>query len=105
MYCRECGNAMSANAAICVKCGVPSGTGSIPGISLPKNRVTFVLLGLFLGGLGIHNFYAGYTTKAVIQLLLSLFTWWLIFPLVIVWIWVIVEICTVTEDAQSIPFS
>lgn len=30
------------------------------------------LLGIFLGGLGIHNFYLGYTGKALAQLLISL---------------------------------
>ena len=30
------------------------------------------LLAIFLGSLGIHNFYLGYTTKAVVQLLLTL---------------------------------
>ena len=30
------------------------------------------LLAIFLGGFGVHNFYLGYTGKAVAQLLLSL---------------------------------
>ena len=32
------------------------------------------LLGIFLGSLGVHNFYLGYTTKAVIQLVLTVAT-------------------------------
>src|SRR5258708_28155612 len=28
---------------------------------IPKNRTTYIVLGVFLGFLGIHNFYAGYT--------------------------------------------
>ena len=28
-------------------------------------------MGIFLGTLGVHNFYLGYTGKAVIQLLIS----------------------------------
>jgi len=59
------------------------------------------LLGVFLGGLGIHNFYAGYTTKAVVQLLISLLTGWLIIPLIGVWIWVTVEVCTTSRDAKG----
>lgn len=39
-----------------------------------KSKMTAGLLGIFLGGYGIHNFYLGYTKKAVIQLILSLFT-------------------------------
>ena len=33
------------------------------------------LLGIFLGGLGVHNFYLGNTGKAVAQLLLTLVGW------------------------------
>lgn len=40
--------------------------------AVPKNRVAAGLLGIFLGGLGIHNFYLGYTQKAIIQLVVSI---------------------------------
>ena len=63
------------------------------------------MLGIFLGMLGIHNFYAGYGGKGVAQLLLTILTGWLIVPLLAVWIWVIVEICTVSVDAQGNAFS
>jgi len=70
----------------------------IPGT---KTRLAYILLGLFLGGLGVHNFYAGYTSKGVIQLLVCLFTGWLVVPLIFIWIWVLVEIVTVTHDAEG----
>ncbi|MBQ3218003.1 MAG: TM2 domain-containing protein [Akkermansia sp.] len=31
---------------------------------MPKSRLAYILLGVFLGSLGIHNFYAGYTCSA-----------------------------------------
>ena len=34
-----------------------------------KSQLTAVLLALFLGGLGIHRFYLGYTWQGVVQLL------------------------------------
>lgn len=71
--------------------------------SPPKTRVAYILLGLFLGGLGIHNFYAGYTSKGVTQLLLTLFLWWTIIVPIGVGIWTIVEVCTVDRDAQGNP--
>ncbi|WP_172191714.1 TM2 domain-containing protein [Actinomyces faecalis] len=37
-----------------------------------KSKLAAGLLGIFLGGLGIHNFYLGNTGKAVTQLLISL---------------------------------
>ena len=37
----------------------------------PKSRITYVLLGLFLGCLGIHNFYAKRSGCGITQLLIS----------------------------------
>ena len=36
-----------------------------------KNKVVAGLLGIFLGGFAVHNFYLGYTGKAVAQLLIT----------------------------------
>lgn len=68
-------------------------------IGVQKSRLSYILLGLFLGGLGVHNFYAGYSGKGVAQLLLTLFLFWTIVVPIGVWIWIIVEICTVDTDA------
>ena len=97
MYCRNCGNEMNDEAVVCVKCGVPAGKGTSycphcgaevnpdavmcvacgtkfaepePEMS-DKSKLAAGLLGIFLGGLGIHNFYLGYTGKAIVQLLLG----------------------------------
>ena len=96
MYCKNCGNLMDPNAAICVRCGCAKGTGAsychncgnptVPGAAVctscgsalqvvngeSKSKMTAGLLGIFLGGLGIHNFYLGYTGKAIAQIALSL---------------------------------
>ncbi len=37
-----------------------------------KSKIAAGLLGIFLGALGVHNFYLGYTGKAVAQLLISI---------------------------------
>ncbi len=39
-----------------------------------KSKLAAGLLGIFLGSLGVHNFYLGYTGKAVAQLLITLLT-------------------------------
>lgn len=99
MFCKNCGNAMDVNAAVCVRCGCARGTGAsfcpncgqptAPGAAVctacgcglapainpnAKSKLAAGLLGIFLGGLGVHNFYLGYTGKAVAQLLISLLT-------------------------------
>jgi TM2 domain-containing membrane protein YozV len=68
-----------------------------------KNRTTYIVLGIFLGPLGIHNFYAGYSVRAVGQLCLSVLT--LGYLAVASWIWAIVEICIVDKDNAGIHFS
>ena len=66
-----------------------------------KDRVAYVLLAVLIG-FGVHNFYAGYTNRALIQLLVSILTcgigW------IFMWIWGIVEACTVTQDANGVRF-
>jgi hypothetical protein len=70
-----------------------------------KSRVAFILLGVFLGWMGIHNFYVGYTGKAVTQLLANLFLFWTVIVPLGIWIWILVEVITVTHDAQGRPFA
>jgi TM2 domain-containing membrane protein YozV len=69
----------------------------------PKNRTAFALLGVFLGALGIHNFYAGYNGKAIAQLLITILTCG--YGGIISWVWAIIEICTVSQDSQGVPFN
>lgn len=69
----------------------------------PRSRTTYIVLGIFLGALGVHNFYAGYTGRAVGQLCLSVLT--LFYLAIISWIWAIVEICIVEKDSAGIQFS
>lgn len=68
-----------------------------------KSRTTYIVLGIFLGVFGAHNFYAGYTGRAVGQLCLSVLT--LFYLAIASWIWAIVEICIVDKDSTGIQFS
>ncbi len=100
MYCKNCGSAVEQGAAVCTNCGVPVGQGTNycgncgtelqPGAAVcmscgfattgpvsvappgAKSKMAAGLLGIFLGTWGVHNFYLGYTGKAVAQLCLSL---------------------------------
>ena len=38
----------------------------------PKQWLVALLLGLVFGGFGVHNFYLGYTNRAIIQLILTI---------------------------------
>ena len=89
--------------------GLPTPPSAVPtyqaaGYANPnaKDRVAYVLLALFLGGLGIHNFYAGYTNRAIIQLIITIITCGI--GGIITGIWAIIEAVTVTKDAQGVNF-
>ena len=71
----------------------------------PRSRLAYILLAIFLGGFGIHNFYAGYTKKAVIQLLLTILLGWTVIVPVAVFVWIILDIINVTADANGVPMS
>lgn len=49
----------------------PPAPGQVYGYLQPKSKLTAGLLGIFLGGLGIHRFYLGHTKIGLIQLALT----------------------------------
>lgn len=104
MYCRQCGRQIPDEAVICVFCGVATNRAAVTIDPEAKSKIAYVLLGIFLGLFGIHNFYAGYTGKAVAQLLIAVLLCWTVVAPIIVFIWCIVDICTITKDAQGRPF-
>jgi TM2 domain-containing membrane protein YozV len=80
---------------------LPVWTPALPGYAAPpKSRVAYILLGIFLGIFGAHNFYAGYTARGVIQLCITICT--LFVGAIISWIWAIVEVCIVDRDSQNV---
>lgn len=98
MYCRNCGEAMNDNQAICLKCGVEKdsgnsycpncGKGVAPnaavcvscGVSLEsekkknekylngQDKLTMALICFFLGGVGVHNFMMGETKRGIMKI-------------------------------------
>jgi TM2 domain-containing membrane protein YozV len=71
-YCPNCGAPTAPGAAVCVKCGVALAQAVPEGEQ--KSKLAAGLLGIFLGGWGIHNFYLGFTTKAIIQIVVTVVT-------------------------------
>jgi TM2 domain-containing membrane protein YozV len=71
-----------------------------------KGRTAYVILGLFLGVLGIHNFYSGHWPFGVIKLVILVVLGWLFgIGFFINAVWSLYEICTVTKDAKGLKFS
>lgn len=135
MYCTNCGKEMDPNAAVCINCGYAAGTGDkyckncghemTPGQAfctqcgyatqpqevkinpdMQKSKIAAGLLGIFLGTFGVHNFYLGYTGKALAQLLITVLSCGIL--AVASSIWGLIEgimILTgnINKDARGIP--
>lgn len=78
-FCHECGDIIRVKAEICPKCGVRQPFASpldinqiksFTGQGGPRSRVTAGILGILLGGLGIHKFYLGKPVWGVVYILL-----------------------------------
>lgn len=71
-----------------------------------KSRGAYVALALLVGGLGVHNLYAGYTGRGLVQMAILITTGWMCFPLspLCLWFWALVEAATVTADSTGRAF-
>jgi TM2 domain-containing membrane protein YozV len=71
--------------------------------SAPKSRTVYILLAVFLGAYGVHNFYAGDKKAGLIKLLVSLLTCFI--GAIPMFIWAIVDAINVKQDAQGVKFN
>ena len=78
-YCYNCGTQINNMQSFCVNCGVsldvaPMNNSYNNQAYYPnqKSRLAAGLFALFLGAWGVHNFYLGNTSRAVIQLVVTI---------------------------------
>lgn len=71
-FCNNCGNAVDENAEVCLKCGVALANKNGDYLN-GQDKIVMILICLFLGGLGIHNFMMGETKKGVFRIIMSFF--------------------------------
>lgn len=90
-FCTYCGTQLNDDDKYCPNCGAevknennnsnekinvtPEMIESIPNGYEQKSKIAAGLFGIFLGCLGVHNFYLGYTDKAIAQVLLTCIGW------------------------------
>jgi TM2 domain-containing membrane protein YozV len=115
MFCKQCGAQMPDDSTACARCGAAvDPSQALQRVGQPvrslasldptaKSKLTAGLLGIFLGGFGVHRFYLGYTKLGVIQLVVSILTcgfgglWGLVEGILIV------AGSTITTDASGRP--
>lgn len=88
-YCSNCGNELKDGADICLKCGKivneKINNQNINKDPNAKSKIVAGILGILLGCFGVHNFYLGYTSKAVAQLLISVLSCFILSPVSAIW--------------------
>ena len=72
-FCANCGSAINPGAAICINCGAAV-SNTLAANGEQKSKLVAVLLAFFLGGIGVHDFYLGYTKYGIIKIVLTLCT-------------------------------
>lgn len=96
-FCSRCGTEIQSDVNFCPKCGASV---SMPGVCLPvKERKSTVLFWLcfFLGGYGIHQFYAGNTKRGLTYLLVLLLAGWLVIPALVIGILALVDLWRISK--------
>ena len=75
--CKACGTEMKIGDNFCKKCGADrNGNQKVHQAKTVGQRSKLIagLLGIFVGGFGIHNFYLGKTGLAVTQIIVTMVT-------------------------------
>jgi len=71
-------------------------------VQVSKSRGIYIILALFLGCLGIHNFYAGHYGKGTAQLVITLVLGWMVIGLIITGLWALSEIFAQSYDGEGV---
>ena len=88
MFCTKCGAKNEKTAEFCTECGASlKGSTTVTSSSNggPKSKIAAGILAIFFGCFGVHNFYLGYTGKAVGQLLITLLSCFILSPISAIW--------------------
>lgn len=83
-YCPNCGQPIPVGNQVCMNCGIALNSAKY-GQKGTKSKIAAGLLGIFLGAFGVHNFYLGYTGKAVAQLIITVVTCGIASPISAIW--------------------
>ena len=100
-FCQNCGTELEEDQDVCLGCGkaVIKYNRARNGYNIKGvNKIGYCLLAFFLGGIGVHKFYAG---KAGAGILYLLFCWTFI-PGILAFIDFIIGLCKPADENGNI---
>ena len=108
-YCWNCAARTGPSAATCLSCGGDLRSRGPAPTTLPmtggrKSKMTAALLGILVGGFGIHRFYLGYTAIGIIQIIVTICT----FGFGAIWGFVegiLILVDKIRVDAKGVPLA
>lgn len=106
-YCTNCGKELNENQDVCLNCGVATSKSTVQN-KTGKSKVAAGILGILLGAFGVHNFYLGYTGKAIAQLLISVLSCFTLSAVSAIWGLVegiLILTGSINTDADGKPLS
>lgn len=106
MFCSNCGKKISEDVKFCPECGQQVGSVQHPQLVLPqmprqpKSRVIAVVLCIFLGWFGLHDFYVGRNKSGLAKILITFILGWFVVGLIIVSLWCFFDLIhiAITDD-------
>ncbi len=119
-FCTNCGQELEDNATFCFSCGkkidetknedTKNEDSKKEGVSITtqKSKIAAGLFGIFLGSLGIHNFYLGYNSKGLAQLLISVLSCGILSFVSAIWGFIegiLILTGSINTDAEGNPLS
>ncbi len=112
-FCHQCASPTMSGSTVCVNCGVKLNSQNFSATSAnvntqPKSKIAAGLLGILIGAFGVHNFYLGYTNRAVAQLLITVLSCGALSIVSGIWglvegIYYLTGHIGYTTDAQGVP--
>lgn len=120
-FCEYCGSGVSSAAAVCLRCGAAiknNGSGRSSGGGLAGySKSTILILCIFLGSFGIHNFVMGDVKRGIVKIIVqvvnmamalavSVFALSILASIAVFVLWLIdvIRICTNSYEADPDKF-
>ena len=102
-YCPNCGKEVPENAAICLGCGIsleqkkedPATAEKKDNKLGGQDKMTMIIVALFLGGLGIHNFMMGESKRGIARIVAT-------FLCGIGWILALIDLIKIATDSYVV---